>query len=165
MSSRNSETDGMIFALAIVATIAFFMFAVIYALLVFGALLFTILALAAWDKPATLFGETLQPHEARAYVGRGVAGAVLVPVFLTFCQTLFSFTMPDKYWVYIVLGGYAAGSLGIEVLMAEENAKKAEVEVLPPLRDNVVPLRVVPRERQADEPFEYASWDDEEERT
>lgn len=161
MSSRNNETDGAIFTISIALTVAFIMFALIYALLLFGALLLTIWAVCAWNDPVTVFGQTMEPHEARAFIGRGILGAVALPVFVAFCAVLFKLDVKDAYWVHFMLGGYAVGSLGIEILIAQEKEKRAaQVEFLPPPINVTPPTPTVVRQQPA-QPFTFATWDDE----
>lgn len=87
-SNNNSEFMGLAIVGAIIGMAMMFMFA----LAAFVALVFTVLAICAWEKPLTLFGETLHPHEARAFVYRGLAGAVILPVFVAFCSVLFGYS-------------------------------------------------------------------------
>ena len=80
MSSRNDEASAYGIVLAFLAFAAMFMFA----LVVFYALLLSIVALLAWFKPLKIGSVTIEPEDARAFIGRGLAGAVLLPVFVAF---------------------------------------------------------------------------------
>ena len=180
MSSNNNGTSpemmGFAFIVAAFMMLAYFLFA----LLAFGALLFTILAFIAWNKPLHLFGETIHPHEARAFVFRGVAGAILVPAFAVFCQALFQQQFSEDLWGYLFIGGYAAGSLGIEILRAQEEAEKEKTAaaMMPVIENQAVPPALPRGARQghgaADnaeydvvrteaQPFRFAEWNDDEE--
>lgn len=162
-SNNNSDLNGIAIAGAIIAIAMMFMFAVA----AFLALAMTVIAICAWEKPLTLFGETLHPHEARAFVYRGLAGAVILPVFAVFCSVLLDFAIQDSAWPYLVLGGYTFGSLVLEIEIQESREKQRaqaaqEQEILPAL-----PPREQPDIKQArparQESFRFASWDDEEE--
>ena len=163
MSSNNNEMMGLAIVGAIIGVAMMLMFA----LAAFLALGMTVIAICAWDKPLTLFGETLHPLEARAFIYRGLAGAVILPVFAVFCSVLLDFAIQDTAWPYIVLGGYTVGSLVLEIEIQESREKQRaqaaqEQEILPAL-----PPREQPDIKQArparQESFRFASWDDEEE--
>jgi hypothetical protein len=142
---------------------------VIAALFAFAAIVLTCFAIAAWNEPFKLFGETLYPDEARAYVARGVIGAIALPLFVIFCSAVFQFDLKeitDHGWLLILLAGYSGGSLGIEIAIqqAREEAAAAaalQQEILPPLPAP----QPKPTQTQSGKPaedFEFARWDDEE---
>jgi hypothetical protein len=165
MSSRNNdEVNGMMFAIALIGAIIVFMAAVVYAMAAFAAIVLTLFAIAAWNEPLTLNGNTLQPEEARIFVLRGVVGAVFCPVFLAFCDVLFAMHVNWSLWPHFVLGGYTAGSVGFMIFCenTEEPQNNAQV-ILPPAPRLPEPPRTIytPPEPK---PFRFASWDDEEER-
>lgn len=168
MSSNNNQLEAAIFPIVIVGMIAYFVLTIIYVVFVSCALLLTLCVIPCCFKPITLFGETIEVKEARAYITRGLIGTFAFPLFVMICTTMWGIQVTDEYWFYMELGGYALGSLGIEIIIAdaklkEEKQAALEAELLPP-PSNVVPFRAATRQREAHEPFEYASWDDEDER-
>lgn len=165
MSNRNDEMTGFAVAIGFIGALALVMFAVIFALAAFAAVLLTILALCAWDRPITVFGQTTCPEEARAFVYRGLIGMVLLPVFVIFCAALFKFQIVDEAWVYLILGGYTLGSVGVEILKAQaEEEAAANATYIPPAPPAALPQPEQPP-RPAGKPnerFTFADWDDEE---
>ncbi len=179
--SRNSEVNGMAFSLALVCAVMFFVAAAIFAIAAFSALVLTVLCLIAWKDGLTIGSMTIEPHEARAFVVRGLLGTFIVPAFAAFTSALFRTEIEAQFWPYIFIGGYTLGSVGIEYHIAEER-NKAEASaqyLLPPMpvspppagerRASTVapdhpcsqaqcPLLAAAQTR----PFRYASWDDEE---
>jgi hypothetical protein len=171
MSSNNSEGGGILFVLALIAVFLYFIFLFVFALGAFLAVIFTILCLLAWNRPLTLFGYAITPREARAFVGRGILGMILLPLFATFSGWFFEFNIPDNLWFYLILGGYVLGSVGVEY----EKAKQGD-DGLISKESAIVPIALLPqapvmalpsnRPRQELSPedtgFEFATWDDEE---
>ncbi|WP_312162022.1 hypothetical protein [Phenylobacterium sp.] len=182
MSQKNG-TDSTGFALAVVVTVIGFAVAVMFALAAFAALVLSLLCLAAWNKPLTIGDLTLEPPEARAFVVRGLIGTVVVPAFALFCAVLFQTEIDPDYWPYLLIGGYTLGSVGIGILLTNEEGPAQQVlpplpvasAPLPPSRsDNhpcgharcplyeatrgYAPTDAAPPPRQ----FQYAEWDDEE---
>ncbi|PSM16693.1 hypothetical protein [Nitratireductor sp. StC3] len=162
MSSNNNNGDvgmavGLVVAgLACLALMAFFAAA-------FIAFVMTVLALFAWNRPLRIGRKfVITPEEARGFVKRGLAGMGLVPFFFVLLDVLLGVTIEWDFLPYMALFGYVAGSLGIEVLMAE--------------MDDAVPDQAWPQEQrpalpepetrpvaEKPAPFRYATWDDEEE--
>jgi hypothetical protein len=163
MSNQNNDNSGMAIAFAFVATAAFFMVALIFAIAAFAAVVFTFVALWAWDRPRSIFGQAIYPHEARAFVYRGLIGMVLAPIFVIFCAAMFKLHIVDEAWVYIIIGGYTAGSVGIEYLKAQyEQDAAANATYIPPAPPAALPQ---PKETVRPEPrksFTFGDWDDEE---
>ena len=165
-SNNNSMSPEMMVGIMVLAFIGF-AFMLIAALFAFAALVLTAFAIAAWNEPRTLAGETLYPHEARAYVGRGVIGAIALPVFVVFCGNVFQYNLneiTEHGWLLIMLGGYSIGSLGIEIAIQEEREKAQAAaalnqEILPALPPQEPAPKPVRPEKQ---PFEFDTWDDEE---
>lgn len=181
MSQRNG-TDSTGFALAVVVAVVGLAMLAIFALAAFAALVLSILCIFAWNKPLTIGDLTLEPHSARAFVFRGLFGTITVPIFMLFASALFQTEFDPELWPYLLIGGYTIGSVGIEILNAEEDGPAQEV--LPPLP--VPPPRPVPQATNhpcgharcplyeatrgyaptdaAPPPrqFQYADWDDEE---
>lgn len=163
MSSRNDEAQGMAVALGLIGVAFVFAAMIIFAVAAFLALIMTFVAFYAWDKPRKVSGEAIYPHEARAFVYGGVAGTFLLPVFAVFAALLFKFTIPEHIWPYLFVGGYVAGSIGIAYL--QEQAKTQGAHFNPPA-DVTPPVPSSPPAKLGapSQPFEYASWDDEERR-
>ena len=110
-SNNNSMSPEMMVGILVLAAIGLF-FMVIAALFAFVAIVMTGFAIAAWNEPITLAGDTLHPDQARAYVGRGVIGAIVLPVFVVFCAAAFQFDLykiTEHGWLLIILGGYSIG--------------------------------------------------------
>ena len=166
-SNNNSMSPEMMVGIMVLAAICVF-FMVIAAIFAFAAIVLTGFAIAAWNEPRTLAGETLYPHEARAYVGRGVIGAIALPIFVVFCGSVFQFDLneiTEHGWLLIILGGYSIGSLGIEIAIqqAREEAEAAaalQQEILPALPPQQPAPKPVHRDEQ--QAFEFETWDDEE---
>jgi hypothetical protein len=164
MSNRNDENMGI----AIVFTI--FAFAAIFlsALVAFAALIFTILSFLAWNKPLKLGSYTITPDEAHTFVYRGIAGAVLVPVFAMFAGAMFKYQFHPDIWFYLVVGGYSFGSPVIGIMQAAEEHEKeraaAAMRVYEVEERKAAPVRKALPVRQADpKPFKFADWNDEDE--
>ena len=162
-SNNNGEAMIGILLLAMLGAAAVLMVAVF----AFAALVLTLAAIAAWEKPIVLFGDVIEPDAARAYVLRGILGAGLAPVFVVFSAFLFQFSLngiSGHGWLLILIGGYSLGSLGVEILIDEMRREAAGalppviLQPLPP-QEKAPPAVKLPREQ----PFRFASWDDEEE--
>lgn len=162
MSSRNDDTSGLAFVGAVFGMVGLFFFAV----LAFIALIFTILALIAlFIRPIRIGSFTLSEEEAQRFLIWSAAGAIILPVFAAFSEWFFDFQIREKFWFYIVVGGYILGAIAMELHDEEERKKQQQAEALrprpiPPQRP--VPPRGLPRPQR--EPFHFARWDDEERR-
>lgn len=172
MSSNNS--GGLALGLVLIAglflwvlvVVAFYM--LIGMAIVFGFIAFswTFVCLIAWNRPFHLGPVYLYPGDARAFVIRGLFGAVMVPAFLYFLDVFMDVVVPWDYLAWFAFGGYTLLSAGIGYLMDEG-------EPLPHVYYDVVPGRMPDAlPAPAPEPvlylppsparkFEYASWDDE----
>lgn len=162
----SSKPNDEITALAIVAGMAGIVVmaiaAIFFAVLAFLAVVFTVLCLWAWDEPLTLGKFTIQPEEARAFIIRGLIGMVTLPLFAAFCAVLFKFPIHGPVWPYLFFGGYVLGSIGIEILMAQEEQNAPPTITLPAQHIEPPQRAVLPPPSPA--PFRYASWGDEEAR-
>lgn len=161
MSNQNNEANGAVVGLVLIGAAMWMMFALIFAIASFAAVIFTILAFFAWNKPLTIFGQTIHPHEARAFVGRGLIGMILLPVFVIFACAMFKVGLTNEVWPYLLGGGYTLGSVGIEFLMAKAAEERAANATYIPPAPAPLPPQKKPAQ-QAREPFTFASWDDEE---
>lgn len=160
MSQNNAKDEitalAMIFAFA--GAMMMFMVVLAFALLAFVALVLTVVCLFAWTSPLTLGTWTLMPHEARAFVYRGLIGAVLAAALSVFMAILFNFWIEDHAVPYILLTGYTLGSLGVEILNAQNASDAPGQTVLPPEQHIAPPPQAYQPPAQ---PFRFASWDDE----
>lgn len=165
MAQSNNEDNGMIFVGAvIIAALAAFA-AFLFMVAAFVTFVMTIICFFAWNKPLIIRNELwVEPVEARSFVRRGLAGAFLLPAFAVFCELVFGVFIRGDALPYLVIGGYIAGSLGIEILIQQGiDAEKAQrMEILPPQ----IETRPQPEQRAqlSRPPFEFADWDDEEPR-
>lgn len=156
MSSNNDngETTGLAIVFASLVFIGVFL----YAVLAFLACALTVIAIIAWNKPFTLGKMTVYPANARAFVGRGIIGAIALPVFLVFCELLFNLRIDwDAYLVHILLGGYTFGSIVLEMMADAETPQPDVPEYLPP----AVQIPAPPQPASEPKEFRFASWDDE----
>lgn len=168
MSSNNNTSPEAMVGVFVLVAIGMAAMA-IAALFAFFAVALTIVAVVAWGGPVTIFGETIEPEDARAYIIRGAIGAVVAPTFVIFSCALFQLEMDkitDHGWILISFGGYCLGSLGIEILIdqAREEAEAAaalQQEILPPL-PAPQPKPTQTQSAKPAEDFEFARWDDEE---
>ena len=161
MSQRNG-TDSAGFAFVVVIAVIGVAMAIIFALAAFAALVLTVLCMFAWKDGLTIGEFSIEAHEARAFVLRGVLGAIILPVFAVFAAMLFGESISDDVWSYIFIGGYTLGSVGIEYLISQqETPAQPPAPTIPPRQITPPPISdhtpaAPPR------PFEFASWDDEE---
>lgn len=160
MSGKNDELQGMSVALAFVGVGAIVVGIFLFAVFAFLAFILTIAALIAWNEPLHIGKHTVEPAEARAFITRGVAGAFLIPAFAVFSSVLLGFAIEDAAWPYLIIGGYVAGSVGVGILLADEDGEITTATDVTP------PQSIAPPEEPASPPvpFRFASWDDEEQR-
>lgn len=172
MSSKNDEAAG---AMALIGVVLMAVGLILFAVMTFLALLLTILAIAAWNEPVRLLGHTVTPDEARVFVGRGICGAMLAPAFALFCGVLFEVRIPPDWWGYIIMAGYALGSVGVGIIEAQAESERTDYgDILPPPR-RLPPPPPAPAPMPKPEPefvftqytctrecpmFRYAVWDD-----
>ncbi len=181
MSQQKDEMAGLAIVLAGIVVAIYYVMIAVAAMLALSAIVFTFLALIAWNNPLYLGSETLKPEEARAFIYRGLFGAAAAPI-LTFLVWLFLDRHAFDWEIYAlsagvgyVLGsgvGYVLGSVGIEILAAMDEAERistrpvaspskppalspAQSKALPAPPQNVLPA-------PPKKPFRYASWNDEE---
>ena len=163
MHQRQQDGEGA-FVLGIIMFIGMVivtLFMILAALAAFVTLILTIMCIIAWNKPLTIGRMTITPEEARAFIARGILGAILAPTFTYFCLLLFQSDTQVDYWGYVVLGGYVMGSLVLECII-QEAREKAQAEAQEHLSHLMPPPAM--RQEPPRRPFEYASWDDEDER-
>lgn len=157
MSGRNDDASGAGLGLAVVGLIVVYVAIVLFVIAAFVALVLSIVALLAAEDGLTLGKWEIDENEARRFLGFGLLGAAVVPVFVLFASFLIGFDTQDSWWFYLVIGGYCAGCLGLfpaveaEIRKAEAEAAAKRAQVLPPVRSRHAPP---PR------PFEFADWND-----
>ena len=164
MPDKDGHIYGLIFVMMGMMAVfyAIAAIAIVVALIAaFTCFVFTILALLAWNGPLKLGKIVIEPAEAREFIYRGLAGAVLVPAFAFLCAVLFQEPGIIPFLGYLALAGYVLGSLGLEYWMGQvepdfAGQPQAPHGILPP----EVQQRALPPTQSA--PFRYASWDDEE---
>jgi hypothetical protein len=161
MSQNNNAKDelsAVAIVVGFVGAMAMFMMIFAFAVLAFVALALTVVCLFAWNSPVTLGKWTLMPDEARGFVYRGLIGSVLLAAFAVFIAILFNIRIEDTAVPYILLGGYTLGSIGLEIMMAQEQSEAPQQTIIPPSQQIAPP----PREPSPPaQPFRFASWDDE----
>lgn len=160
MAQKNDDTTGVAIVIGGIAAVAAFIAMIVFAVAVFLSLIFTVLCVFAWNSPLQLGRNQITPEEARAFIWRGIVGAVLAPAFVGFCALLFGGTIDVGYWPYFILGGYAGGSLGVQILMVAAADEQGTPTYSPPPQIAPKPQRLL--SPPASEPFRYASWNDEE---
>ncbi|GLQ36795.1 hypothetical protein GCM10007908_04150 [Rhizobium albus] len=158
MSSQNDENKGMIMVLAFVGAMLYALALVAFVVFIIASLVLTVLCLLAWNKPRRLGKEILMPDEARGFVKRGLLGAFLLPLCCFVLELFTDFRLNPDYLFYVVLFGYALGSLGMAILMANQaGSELTEQTDFPPVQ----PLAPPPPQERPQIPFRFASWDDE----
>ncbi len=158
MSSKNDDdSSAAAFLMAGAAMVAIALFAV----LAFAALIMTVLCFIAWNRQISIGDWELNPDEARAFIFRGIIGAILAPAFIGFCDIVFELQANWSYWPYFVGVGYVLASMGVYIITeADDTTGSNPVDITPP-RIPTAPPKGLPRPDAP--PFRYASWDDEEE--
>lgn len=165
MSSNNNDNSAGAGLAILAAGFAFFALFV-FAVAAFITFVLSLLCVVACFKPLRIGKWELTSYEASRFLMRGVIGMWLVPAFVYFCDIAFSLGIVWSYLPHMFLFGYVAGSLGWEVLTADAKAEQAQAEVLPPAQQithQTQSPRPSPWQQQESEPFNYATWDDEEE--
>jgi hypothetical protein len=134
MSQQNNGNSEAAMAFALIGTMAIFFIAIIFAIAAFVSFCFTILCIFAWNDGLTFGKLTITREEARAFVGRGLLGAFLLPMFVVFCAVLFDTPIRDDFWIYILIAGYAGGSVGVGMLLHSDAQQAANaMEAMPRL--------------------------------
>lgn len=155
--------------LAVAASIAFaaivviaYAVAIIVALFAFVAFAWSLVCCLAWRRPLHIGWLYVDPVNARAFVLRGLFGAVALPAFLLGCDLVLEMPVNWSYFPHLAVGGYTLLSAGLEYLVSRGMqspyvAPTWDAPALPAAR--VHTLEIAPSRR---EPFKFASWDDEE---
>lgn len=163
MSQKNDESTALAMGAALLGAAALMFFAAIFAVAAFATFVLTILCLLSWNRPLKMGKFIFVPEESRAFVRRGIGGALLLPAFILFTSLLLNIHINWNYLNYMILGGYIGGSLGLAMLFAEDQQQTAapSPEYIPPQNQLPAPPRGVQARHQPDT-FRFASWDDEE---
>ena len=158
MSSNNNSEEATGFALifAGIAMVGIFL-AVVAA---FVALVLTLAYVFALDHPYKIGKMDVTPEEARAFIGGGLAGVVVLPLFIAFFGLLLNMDIDWTYWPQILLAGYTLGSFGTVMVLA----KMAETEMAEAQPEPKTITQTAQRSLPPSPPaqFQFASWDDEE---
>jgi hypothetical protein len=177
--SNSNDNSGLAGVAGLAFAGAIILFALFAAASAFIAAIMSIVCLMAWERPIELFGHTLTPQEARGFIKRGLAGALIAPGFVIFASGFLQVPIRSDAWPYIVVGGYVIGSLVIgyfigkaELEAAQQAQEAASLQALsPPVQsdrpvhtiDARASITPVSEEQVQPQPFRFATWDDEEE--
>lgn len=166
MSSNNNDSSAIATGIGILG-VGFIALAVfLFAIAAFVTFVLSILCLIACIHPLRLGKWVLTSEEASGFLLRGIAGMWLVPAFVYFCDIMFGLGVVWDYLGHLFVVGYVGGSLGWVLLTADSNAEQPQAEVLPPAHQITHQSnnpRPSPWQHEDEEPFKYASWDDDEE--
>lgn len=163
-SNNNNESSAAMMVVAFIGAAIMMVALFVMALLAFAAFALTILSIFAWNKPLCLGRLVIMPDEARGFVWRGIIGAFMVPAFLVFTSLFFDLNIAWEYLLHFMLAGYVGGSIGMEILFAQDDRMSAR-----PIFDHPAQPTLPAPAQKALPPadpagFRYASWDDEEAR-
>jgi hypothetical protein len=170
MSQQNNNDSSLAVGAAVVLAALLTIAAAIGIALSFLAFVFTILCAFVWalDQPFRCGSVEITPQGAREFILRGLAGAVLVPAFALFAVVVFGVRILPDAWLWLVMGGYVGGSIGMQLL--DESTPEPPATILPPptIEHQPRPSLPAPRPERSgpSEPapgFRFASWDDEDE--
>lgn len=161
MSQNNAKDELSMIAVvfAFIGAMAMMLVLLVFAVLAFLALVLTLVCFFAWNSPVTIGKWTLVPDVARGFVYRGLIGAVLLFAFAVFAAVMFGIRIEDQAVPYILLAGYTLGSVGLEIIWAEEQAEVPASRTVIPPNQQIAPPPQVPQPPAR--PFRFASWDDE----
>lgn len=162
MSNTNNNDNSAVMAIGAVAAWLYCLAMAFFAILVFGALVLTLLAIYGQYRPLILNGQHITSEECERFIDRGVLGGFLLAAFVYFCQLMFDLEIDwNHYYLHIWIFGYALGSLGIELLSDETPSQTAQI--LPPSLPAPAAKAEEQKPEQSPQSFTFASWDDEEE--
>lgn len=155
MASNNDNSTEIAVGIALVAFVGIFFFA----LLIVATFILTLIAFYCWNEPHKFGKKTITPRMARGFVFGGLAGAVLLPVSIGLADAMFQLGLDwDRLVIYFIVGGYIAGAYIVDDIIDESEAAQ----------EIIVPLQRLPQQPssanppQPDQPYRFASWDDEE---
>jgi len=159
MSQNNNDNSGLALAFGLVCAVIAAMAIMLYFAALFVAFVLTIVSLFAWNSPVTIGKWTVTPDAARGFIMRGLAGAVLLPLFVLFLAVVSGVQFKGDGFIHFVMTGYLLGSLGVEYLMAQDQSEATPYQTTIPPSQQIAPP---PQAHQIPaKPFRFASWDDE----
>ncbi len=165
MSGRNDEAAGFAMAFAVLGAGVLFLGAIVFAALILIAGFLTVFSLGVCilNRPVKVLSETVTPRDARIFLTGGISGAWMLPVFVWFCGLLYGIRIEDYVIQWLAVGGYIAGSFGLEIMVSNyERNTAAEIAARQPVAPPPPPKTIEARPVHKPEPFRFASWDDEE---
>ncbi len=132
-----------------------------FPLFVLVAVVATIICVRAWNKPVTFMKETTEPREARAIIGWGIAGMLLLPI----STNAIDFGTAEARAMF-PLAGYVIGVL-VSGAAIFDGKRRDEIEAvrMAAFRHVPKPPSPLPSPKAPDmSKWEFASWDDEDAR-
>jgi hypothetical protein len=160
--NNNSEVNGMIFVIAILGAGFIFLAGFLAILLALFSAFMTVIALWAWNKPRVFMKQVILPKEARLYVWSGIAGSLILPMLVVIASGYMDFTVPDDYMPLIAILGYSLAANGVAMTLAKIDEASQDDSQTIDVTPTVVPPP--PQLEKPKQPFEFATWDDEERR-
>jgi hypothetical protein len=164
---NNNEASAIGAIVGFVGMIVVFVAIIALAIAAFLTFVVTLICIVSWNSETRIGNQTFEPDWARAFVQRGLAGAALFPAFIAFCGVALTplmdgeFHWEPTYWLYTMGLGYMGGSLGIEILRADDDDGSSD--------EPAAPLWITPPPPLAEKPdptsFQYASWEDDDQQS
>lgn len=152
------------FAVYIAAIVAIYLLFFLTIFAVFVAFAWSFVCLIAWFFPFNLGPIYLDSESARAFIVRGIYGAIILPGFFLFADVVLDVKIHWQYLhLYMVLG-YTLLSVGLGYLFAGRANIPHVYYDAPPQHYRSLPAQ--PKQEYLPPPPNkprYASWDDEEE--
>lgn len=162
MSNRNDPQDAAAMAIfAVLAMIGIFLFFVA----ALFSLALTVVCIFAWNKERTIFGQTITPTEARAFITAGFIGAIVFGLFGEFLYHADLLLESNRGGLGPV--GYVVGSLGWGAWYGKQQEEKERLARESQALERFTAPPPRPQTEWREEPqrqYEFASWDDEERR-
>lgn len=156
--SNNSTGAAMVLALCAFLAIGFWIVAAIITAIL------TLIAIVGCFCPIRLGSDVIQPKEARWFLFRGTIGWFAFPAVIIYAAPHLDIRIQQDWIIYMAMTGYMIGSTGVEYFLLKAGAYD-QPEIYAPVQAHSAPpapsLPALPS--QSEEPFRYASWDDEEE--
>jgi hypothetical protein len=165
MNNNNSEMNGTVIALTLVAVAFVYMAVFAVALLTLYSIFMSFVAFRAWHKPYKFMKWMVYPAEARAYVYSGIAGAFAAPFLAALASNMWKFRIEDQYLWLLMLAGYGvASNISAWITTQMEADIIADYHAKNPPPSIPAAPKTESDESEAQATFEFASWDDEEKR-
>lgn len=150
-----------IYILMIVALIMVYAVLAVMAFAAFIAFAWSLVCLLGTQGDLQIGRIYVAEHDAKAFLARGVFGALAVPAFLALVQFGTDLVIPWEYTFYFMASGYTLFSLGVEYLMIRAGSMPYVAN-----ESSMVTYQAQPRQELLPPPPSqprFASWDDEEE--